>query len=135
MRHIYINHGHTRSSSVLSLNSAKNDGDDDAAGRSHGKMNFDTNNLKELVKRAGDLRDGLSELVRREDHITQSPGRTPKHMRPDGSPAFTRVFDEPTSSPTRRLSHNHNKPGLGSPSVNTSPSNGMSRRMQMMIAS
>ncbi|KAJ2991865.1 hypothetical protein NUW58_g2366 [Xylaria curta] len=114
---------------------ADNDGDDDAAGRSHGKMNFDTNNLKELVKRAGDLRDGLSELVRREDHITQSPGRTPKHMRPDGSPAFTRVFDEPTSSPTRRLSHNHNKPGLGSPSVNTSPSNGMSRRMQMMIAS
>ncbi|KAI0407155.1 hypothetical protein F4802DRAFT_41495 [Xylaria palmicola] len=111
------------------------DDDDDTDEHSNGKMNFDTNSLKELVKRAGDLRDSLSELVRREDHITQSPGRTPKHMRPDGSPAFTRVFDEPTSSPTRRMSHNHNKPALSSISVTTSPSNGMSRRMQMMIVS
>ncbi|KAF2963686.1 hypothetical protein GQX73_g9892 [Xylaria multiplex] len=100
---------------------------------SNGKMNFDTNSLKELVKRAGDLRDSLSELVRREDHLTQSPIRTPKRTRPDGSPAFTRVFDEPTSSPTRRISHNHNnKPVNGTP-VATSPSNGISRRMQMMI--
>ncbi|KAI0201579.1 hypothetical protein F4808DRAFT_450230 [Astrocystis sublimbata] len=106
---------------------------DDLEVPSRGKMYFDTNSLKELVKRAGDLRDSLSELVRREDHITQSPGRTPKHMRPDGSPAFTRVFDEPTSSPTRRMSHQTN-PSLNSPSVSTSPSNGMSRRMQMMIA-
>ncbi|KAI1758061.1 hypothetical protein F4782DRAFT_10688 [Xylaria castorea] len=112
---------------------ADNDDYDDFDEHSNGKMNFDTNSLKELVKRAGDLRDSLSELVRREDHITQSPGRTPKHMRPDGSPAFTRVFDEPTSSPTRRVSH-HNKPALNSTSVGTSPSNGMSRRMQMMIA-
>ncbi|KAI0553137.1 hypothetical protein F4679DRAFT_496931 [Xylaria curta] len=112
---------------------ADNDDHDDFDERSNGKMNFDTNSLKELVKRAGDLRDSLSELVRREDHITQSPGRTPKHMRADGSPAFTRVFDEPTSSPTRRLSH-HNKPTLNSTSVGTSPSNGISRRMQMMIA-
>ncbi|KAI0483669.1 hypothetical protein F4859DRAFT_473740 [Xylaria cf. heliscus] len=110
-----------------------NDDCDDSDARSNGKMNFDTNSLKELVKRAGDLRDKLSELVRREDHITQSPGRTPKHMRSDGSPAFTRVFDEPTSSPTRRVSH-HNKPALNGTSVGTSPSNGMSRRMQMMIA-
>ncbi|KAI1155547.1 hypothetical protein F4825DRAFT_407303 [Nemania diffusa] len=99
------------------------------------KMNFDTNSLKELVKRAGDLRDSLSELVRREDHITQSPGRTPKHTRPDGSPAFTRVFDEPTSSPTRRISRNRNKPAPNNASVTTSPSNGISRRMQMMIVS
>ncbi|TRX92353.1 hypothetical protein FHL15_006739 [Xylaria flabelliformis] len=112
---------------------ADNDDCDDIDEHPNGKMNFDTNSLKELVKRAGDLRDSLSELVRREDHITQSPGRTPKHMRPDGSPAFTRVFDEPTSSPTRRLSH-HNKPALNSTSVGTSPSNGISRRMQMMIA-
>ncbi|KAJ8120289.1 hypothetical protein ONZ43_g2964 [Nemania bipapillata] len=107
--------------------------DDDTNEYSTRKMNFDTNSLKELVKRAGDLRDSLSELVRREDHITQSPGRTPKHTRPDGSPAFTRVFDEPSSSPTRRISRNQNKPALNSTSVSTSPSNGISRRMQMMI--
>jgi hypothetical protein len=98
--------------------------------RSNGKLNFDTNSLKELVKRAGDLRDSLSELVRREDHITQSPVRTPKHTRADGSPAFTRVFDDPSTSPTRRLT-NHNKPALNS----ASPSNGISRRMQMMTVS
>ncbi|KAJ3567693.1 hypothetical protein NPX13_g6681 [Xylaria arbuscula] len=111
--------------------------DDDVADHtkkhSNGKVNFDTNSLKELVKRAGDLRDSLSELVRREDHITQSPARTPKRTRADGSPAFTRVFDEPTSSPTRRVSHSPNKSVLGSNSVGTSPSNGISRRMQMMI--
>ncbi|KAI1429756.1 hypothetical protein F5Y12DRAFT_709758 [Xylaria sp. FL1777] len=109
------------------------DDDDNVNKHSNGKMNFDTNSLKELVKRAGDLRDSLSELVRRADHITQSPARTPKHTRPDGSPAFTRVFDEPTSSPTRRVSHSQNKPALGSSSLGTSPSNGISRRMQMMI--
>jgi hypothetical protein len=109
------------------------DAEDDADEQSNGKLNFDTNSLKELVKRAGDLRDSLSELVRREDHITQSPARTPKHAtRSDGSPAFTRVFDDPSSSPTRRLPHNHNKPVLNSTS---SPSNGMSRRMQMMTVS
>lgn len=113
----------------------KHNDDDDDNEHYKKKMNFDTNSLKELVKRAGDLRDSLSELVRREDHITQSPARTPKRTRPDGSPAFTRVFDDPTSSPTRRLSHVHNKPALTSTSVTTSPSNGISRRMQMMIVS
>ncbi|KAI1174718.1 hypothetical protein F4777DRAFT_599332 [Nemania sp. FL0916] len=107
--------------------------EDEAHEHSRRKMNFDTNSLKELVKRAGDLRDSLSELVRREDHITQSPGRTPRHIRADGSPAFTRVFDDPTSSPTRRVSHHHKKSSLSGTSVSTSPSNGISRRMQMMI--
>ncbi|KAI8631094.1 hypothetical protein F5Y19DRAFT_463463 [Xylariaceae sp. FL1651] len=113
------------------------DDDDGAADdRSNGKLNFDTNSLKELVKRAGDLRDSLSELIRRADHITQSPARTPKHTRPDGSPAFTRVFDEPTSSPTRRVPHSHNNNSvLSSPSVGAPPSNGLSRRMHMMTVS
>ncbi|KAI1112223.1 hypothetical protein F5Y14DRAFT_276150 [Nemania sp. NC0429] len=119
---------------TFNVNGKHNDDDDDDEHYKK-KMNFDTNSLKELVKRAGDLRDSLSELVRREDHITQSPARTPKRTRPDGSPAFTRVFDDPSSSPTRRLSHVHNKPGLTSTSVSTSPSNGISRRMQMMIVS
>ncbi|KAI0506066.1 hypothetical protein F5B22DRAFT_482589 [Xylaria bambusicola] len=116
---------------------ADDDDDDDAVDNTNkytnGKMNFDTNSLKELVKRAGDLRDSLSELVRRADHITQSPARTPKYTRADGSPAFTRVFDEPTSSPTRRGSHSPTKSALGSNSVSTSPSNGIGRRMHVMI--
>lgn len=95
-----------------------------------GKLNFDTNSLKELVKRASDLRDGLSDLVRKADHLTQSPVRTPKHTRADGSPAFTRVFDEPTSSPTRRLPNSHSNNSVGA-----SPSNGISQRMQMMTVS
>ncbi|KAL7622358.1 hypothetical protein AAE478_007862 [Parahypoxylon ruwenzoriense] len=103
---------------------------------SAGKVNFDTNSLKELVKRASDLRDGLSDLVRKADHITQSPARSPKHTRPDGSPAFTRVFDEPTSSPTRRVPHSHSSNSmLSNGSVGASPSNGLSQRMQMMTVS
>ncbi|XDG05614.1 hypothetical protein ABKA04_005229 [Annulohypoxylon sp. FPYF3050] len=101
-----------------------------------GKLNFDTNSLKELVKRASDLRDGLSDLVRKADHLTQSPVRTPKHTRADGSPAFTRVFDEPTSSPTRRLPNSHsNGSVMSNGSVGASPSNGISQRMQMMTVS
>ncbi|XXG96122.1 hypothetical protein Hte_002401 [Hypoxylon texense] len=105
-------------------------------GEPSGKVNFDTNSLKELVKRASDLRDGLSDLVRKADHLTQSPARTPKHTRPDGSPAFTRVFDEPTSSPTRRVPHSHSSNSiLSNGSVTTSPSNGLGQRMQMMTVS
>ncbi|KAI0887835.1 uncharacterized protein GGS22DRAFT_89805 [Annulohypoxylon maeteangense] len=101
-----------------------------------GKLNFDTNSLKELVKRASDLRDGLSDLVRKADHLTQSPVRTPKHTRADGSPAFTRVFDEPTTSPTRRLPNSHsNTSVISNGSVGASPSNGISQRMQMMTVS
>ncbi|KAI1457020.1 hypothetical protein F4805DRAFT_458188 [Annulohypoxylon moriforme] len=101
-----------------------------------GKLNFDTNSLKELVKRASDLRDGLSDIVRKADHLTQSPVRTPKHTRADGSPAFTRVFDEPTSSPTRRLPNSHSNTSIiSNGSVGASPSNGISQRMQMMTVS
>lgn len=103
---------------------------------SSGKLNFDTNSLKELVKRASDLRDGLSDIVRKADHLTQSPVRTPKHTRPDGSPAFTRVFDEPSLSPTRRIPNSHsNSSILSGNSVSTSPSNGLGQRMQMMTVS
>ncbi|KAI1801995.1 hypothetical protein F4811DRAFT_427605 [Daldinia bambusicola] len=107
------------------------------AGRgSSGKLNFDTNSLKELVKRASDLRDGLSDLVRKADHLTQSPARTPKHTRSDGSPAFTRVFDDPTSSPTRRIPHSQSSTSiLSSGSVGTSPSSGLNQRMQIMTVS
>ncbi|KAI0477637.1 hypothetical protein GGR56DRAFT_417241 [Xylariaceae sp. FL0804] len=103
------------------------------AERTKGKLNFDTNSLKELVKRASDLRDGLSDLVRKADRITNSPARTPKHTRADGSPAFTRVFDEPTSTPSRRVTQSRSSNSvLNGNNVNASPSNGLSQRLQMM---
>lgn len=102
---------------------------------SNTKLNFDTNSLKELVKQASELRDALSDLVRKADCITQSPARTPRRDRNDGSPAFTRVFDGPTPSPSRRLPQSHSSSSvLSSASVAGSPSNGngLNQRMQMM---
>ncbi|KAI1343039.1 hypothetical protein F5Y15DRAFT_275629 [Xylariaceae sp. FL0016] len=99
----------------------------DDEGHADGKLNFDTNSLKELVKRASDLRDGLSDLIRRAENITSSPARTPKYTRADGSPAFTRVFDDPSPSPTRRMPHSRS-----SNSITVSPSNGLGQRLQMM---
>lgn len=118
------------------------------------KMHFDTNSLRTLVKRAGDLRDMLSESVRRADQITQSPMHTPrhqryKHERNDSSPAFTRVFDDPAgntvgdaasnnSSPRRKIRSRGNTvtaaamaDGAANGSPDTSPS-GIGRRMHMM---
>ncbi len=99
------------------------------------KLFFDTNSLQELVKRAGQLRDTLSDAVRRAELLTQSPAGTPRrdrhsrHLNPDGSPAFTRVFVDPASSPPRRLPHSHSTPSiLGRTSID-------SPRMQMMTVS
>jgi hypothetical protein len=100
---------------------------------SDGKLHFGTGSLKALVKRAGDLRDALSDIVRRADPITQSPARTPRH---DGSPAFTRVFTDPSTSPPKRLPHSRsNNSALGRPSLDASPSNGINQRMHMMTVS
>jgi hypothetical protein len=98
-----------------------------------GKLHFGTNSLKALVKRAGDLRDALSDIVRRADPIAQSPVRTPRH---DPSPAFTRVFTDPSSSPPRRLPHSRsNNSVLSRTSMDTSPSNALSQRMMMTTVS
>lgn len=103
-------------------------------GQANNKVHFDTGSLKALVKRAGDLRDMLSELVRRADPIAPSPARTPRH---DGSPAFTRVFNEPPSSPSRRLPHSRsNNSVLSRTSMDTSSSTTMGpKRMQVMTVS
>ncbi|KAK4042336.1 hypothetical protein C8A01DRAFT_14003, partial [Parachaetomium inaequale] len=82
------------------------------------KLFFDTNSLQELVKRAGQLRDSLSDAVRRAELLTQSPAGTPRrerhprHQNPDGSPAFTRVFVDPASSPPRRLPNSRSTPSI-----------------------
>ncbi|KAK8097900.1 uncharacterized protein PG998_013386 [Apiospora kogelbergensis] len=111
------------------------DGSDDDS--PNGRLNFDTNSLKELVKRAGDLRDSLSDIVRKADHITQSPVRTPRRDRSekneDGSPAFTRVFNDPSSSPSKRIPHSHSSSSvLNGGSMNAPSPNGLSQRLQMM---
>lgn len=99
------------------------------------KLFFDTNSLQELVKRAGQLRDSLSDAVRKAELITQSPAGTPRrerhsrHQNPDGSPAFTRVFVDPCSSPPRRLPNSHSTPSILSRASVDSP------RMQMMTVS
>ncbi|KAL6404774.1 hypothetical protein AUP68_11605 [Ilyonectria robusta] len=98
-----------------------------------GKVHFDTNSLKALVKRAGDLRDCLSDAIRRADQITHSPARTPRHERQlESSPAFTRVFDDPGSSPPRRTVRGRgNIPLMDGTSTENSPSS-LPQRMQMM---
>ncbi|KAF5554974.1 hypothetical protein FPHYL_8355 [Fusarium phyllophilum] len=100
----------------------------------NGKVHFDTNSLKALVKRAGDLRDTLSDIVRQADQITHSPMRTPRHERQrDSSPAFTRVFDDPGSSPPRRVAQSRGNNSLrDAASSENSPSSGLPQRMQMM---
>ncbi|KAI5467719.1 hypothetical protein BGZ63DRAFT_410624 [Mariannaea sp. PMI_226] len=98
-----------------------------------GKVHFDTNSLKALVKRAGDLRDVLSDMIRRVDQITQSPAQTPRRERQlDSSPAFTRVFDDPGSSPPRRAARSRGTTMREGPSAENSPSSSLPRRMQMM---
>ncbi|KAF4455562.1 hypothetical protein F53441_2170 [Fusarium austroafricanum] len=99
----------------------------------NGKVHFDTNSLKALVKRAGDLRDALSDIIRQADQITHSPMRTPRHERNhDSSPAFTRVFDDPGSSPPRRMVRSRgNNSLIEAKSAENSPSSGLPQRMQM----
>jgi len=101
---------------------------------SNSKLFFDTNSLQELVKRAGHLRDSLSDAVRRAELLTQSPAGTPRRERhprhnPDGSPAFTRVFTDPATSPPRRLPKSHSTNSVLSRTSVDSP------RMQMMTVS
>ena len=97
------------------------------------RMHFDTHSLKVLVKRAGDLRDILSDIVRRADPITQSPARTPRHERQlESSPAFTRVFDDPASSPPRRITKSRGNTMADETSPQNSPSSGISRRIRLM---
>ena len=102
-------------------------------GNANRKMHFDTNSLRILVKRAGDLRDILSDTVRRIDQITHSPIRTPRHERQlESSPAFTKVFDDPGSSPPRRIVRNRGNTKVDDTSPDNSPSSNIARRLQLM---
>ncbi|RDA86673.1 hypothetical protein CP532_5060 [Ophiocordyceps camponoti-leonardi (nom. inval.)] len=101
----------------------------------HGRVQFDTNNLKELVKRAGELRDALSDMIRKADWITPSPAAAAttttttarNECRLDSSPAFTRMFDDPCSTPPRRVARSRGSNSLmeGTPSPEKSSSSPM----------
>ncbi|KAH8888580.1 hypothetical protein GQ53DRAFT_724607 [Thozetella sp. PMI_491] len=99
------------------------------------KLFFDTNSLQELVKRAGHLRDSLSDVVRRAELLTLSPAGTPRRERhsrltSDGSPAFTRVFTDPaSSSPPKNVPKSHSNNTVLSKRSIDSP------RMQVMTVS
>ncbi|CAK7270292.1 hypothetical protein SEPCBS119000_004014 [Sporothrix epigloea] len=101
---------------------------------------FNTNTLQELVKRANSLFHTLSELVRRTELFTQSPAVTPRRDRlnrcEDGSPAFTRVFTDP-SSPLKRLpkSQSGNSITRGSPALESPSTTKVSQRLQLMTLS
>jgi len=103
---------------------------------SKSELFFNTNTLQELVKRANTIFHTLSDLVRRAELITQSPACTPRHerhQRHDGSPAFTRVFADPSSPPKRVPKSHSTNSALSRTSIDASTSSGMSQqRMQMM---
>ncbi|XWW98815.1 hypothetical protein V2A60_006818 [Cordyceps javanica] len=105
-------------------------------GKPSRKVQFDTNNLRALVKRSGELRDTLSDIIRRTDQLTQSPARPLRHDRdrgPDSSPAFTRVFDDPGSSPPRRVTRSRGNTSLQqTTSPDSSPPPQLERRFPLM---
>lgn len=105
-------------------------------GKPSRKVQFDTNSLRALVKRSGELRDTLSDIIRRTDQLIQSPARPLRHDRdrgPDSSPAFTRVFDDPGSSPPRRVTRSRANTSLKqTTSPDSSPPPQLERRFPLM---
>lgn len=97
------------------------------------KVQFDTNSLKALVRRSSELRDILSDLVRKVDQLTESPIRPSRYERGvDSSPAFTRVFDDPGSSPPRRSTRSRGNTLRENNSPESSPPRHVGRRFPLM---
>ncbi len=69
------------------------------------KLPFDTQDLRDLVVRAGVINRALKELIRKAEGVSLSPER-PVHKFQE--PVFRQIFDPPTSSPISIL----RKPGL-----------------------
>lgn len=113
-------HQHRSTSDPLLLNLAE---------QSPNKMPFDTTSLRDLVHRAGVLSRTLAELVRKTDSSSQSPEVSPHR---DSSPAFTRVFTDPTASPPKHLLRTHSNNSILSGSIDSSPTRTLGQRMHMM---
>ncbi|CAD6506277.1 BgTH12-07204 [Blumeria graminis f. sp. triticale] len=91
------------------------------------KMPFDTTSLKDLVGRAITLNRILRDVIRATDGSSENIGSS----RRDSSPAFTRVFTEPADTP-KRISRNTSNNSIISASVDKSPTQALSQRMNMM---
>lgn len=65
------------------------------------KLPFDTTSLRDLVTRAGVVTRALKEIVRRAENAPVTP-RTKSTTPPD--PQYTRIFEQPPSSPSLRKS-------------------------------
>lgn len=95
------------------------------------KMPFDTTSLRDLVHRANALSRALAEIIRKVDGSSQSPHRSPKTDL-DSSPAFTRVFTDPPTSPPKHLLRSQSNNSILSGSIDASPTRGLGKRMHMM---
>lgn len=102
----------------------------DMVEQSANKMPFDTTSLRDLVHRASILSRKLSDIIRETDGTAQSPVCTPHR---ESSPAFTRVFTDPKSSPTpKHLPRSQSNNSMLSGSIDSSPTRTLGSRMHMM---
>ncbi|CAD6448337.1 ea9d4429-be80-42fa-b8a3-4fc0ed5ed736 [Sclerotinia trifoliorum] len=101
----------------------------DMAEQSSNKMPFDTTSLRDLVHRASVLSRKLADIIRETDGTIQSPVSTPHR---ESSPAFTRVFTDPMSSPPKHLPRSHSNNSMLSGSIDSSPTRSLGQRMHMM---
>ncbi|OQV02373.1 hypothetical protein CLAIMM_07578 [Cladophialophora immunda] len=74
-------------------------------GRDRDKLPFDTQDLRDLVVRAGVITRALKEIVRKAEGVSLSPERPAQKFQ---EPVFRQIFDPPNSSP----SPESRKPGL-----------------------
>jgi hypothetical protein len=95
------------------------------------KMPFDTTSLRDLVHRANALTRTLAEIIRKADGSLQSPHCSPKNEL-DSSPAFTRVFTDPLTSPPKHLPRSQSNNSILNGSIDASPTRGLGKRMHMM---
>lgn len=94
------------------------------------KMPFDTTSLRDLVHRASVLRSKLSDLIRKSDGSFQVPETSPKH---DSSPAFTRVFTDPVSSPPKSPAKSHSNNSILGSSIDASPTRSLGQQHMHMM--
>ncbi|KAI9050943.1 hypothetical protein LZ554_005054 [Drepanopeziza brunnea f. sp. 'monogermtubi'] len=100
------------------------------ASHSPNKMPFDTTSLRDLVHRANVLSRTLADLIRKADGNAPTPEVTPHR---DSSPAFTRVFTDPSVSPPKHLLRSQsNNSIIVSGSLDSSPTRSLGNRMHML---
>lgn len=99
------------------------------ASQSPNKMPFDTTSLRDLVHRANVLSRTLADLIRKADGTSQSPEVSPHR---DSSPAFTRVFTDPSVSPPKNLLRSQSNNSILSGPIEGSPTRSLGQRMHMM---